>query len=166
MNKWRYAAALLIVQFLQTAVISRISLFGAGINLSLVFVVCVAIVYGETWGGYTGLGLGLLEDIVFAQVLGVRALLYYLVGLFVGEAMHNTSSNKAAGALAAGLSTIFAVLAKWAIYFLLRQPVTALWYFMGPLFTEAILNGVLYLGVLWFVKRFMKPQTIKKYSGY
>lgn len=166
MNKGRFVLCLIGVQILQNTVLSRVSFFDARIDLTLVFVIALSILYGPKWGGYTGVGLGLLEDVVFAEVLGIRALLYFLTAEFVGEMMRNTSGNLAIGGVATALSTLFMTLGGWLIYWVLRHNILNLWYLRGPLFFEMIFNTVLFFAVMALLKRFLKPSTVQKYTGY
>ena len=166
MNKWKYALTLAIAQILQATVLSRLPVYSAQINLVLTVVVVISILYGEKWGAYTGLGLGLLGDIIFADVLGIRALSYFLIGTFVGTVMKNTSRNRAAGALVTFAGTFFHRFFCWGVALLLRRPISVTWYFIVPLLLEAVLNAILFLAVLFCIKQFLKPQTVHKYSGY
>ncbi|MDY3052128.1 MAG: rod shape-determining protein MreD [Ndongobacter sp.] len=166
MNKGRFALCLVGVQIIQNTVLSRVSFFDARIDLTLVFVIALSILYGPKWGGYTGVGLGLLEDIVFAEVLGIRALLYFLVAEFVGEMMRNTSGNLAIGAVATAVATLFMTFAGWLIHWILRHNILNLWYVRGPLFLEMVFNTVLFFAVMVLLRRFLKPSSVQKYTGY
>ena len=166
MNKWKYALMLLAVQVLQATWLSRMPIFRAQVNLVLALVVALSILYGAKWGSYTGLGLGMLADVMFGEVLGVRALSLYLIGYFVGEVMQNTSRNVLSGMLVCFAATFFHRGFLWLVDLLLRRPVSALWYLSGPIFIEALINALLFFVVLAVCKRVLKPATVQKYSGY
>lgn len=166
MSKWKFALGLLFIQIAQATVFSRITIFDAKVNLVLAFVVAMSIIYGDKWGSYTGLGLGLLEDIMYTNILGVRALIYFVNGHLVGRAMHNNSSYLPGGIFITMVSTILGHLAHWLILFFLGQPVTMSWYIKGPLFVEALLNAVLFTVVIYLIKKFLKPDSVRKYTGY
>lgn len=166
MNKWKYALTLVVTQILQATLLSRLPIYSAQSNLVLAVVVAISILYGEKWGAYTGLGLGLLGDIIFADVLGIRALSYFLIGTFVGTVMKNTSRNRMAGVAVTFAATFFHRFFCWAIALLLRRSISVTWYFVVPLLLEAVLNAVLFLAVLFCIMQFLKPQTVHKYSGY
>lgn len=166
MNKFRYAISIAAVVILQNTVLSRIPVFGATMHLSLAFIVCLSVLYGAKRGGYTGLGIGLLEDVVFETVLGVRALGYFIIGYAIGESMKNTTSNRTLGVFATMGATVFNTVFYIIVQILLGKQNMSFAYFQGPIFVECILNGLLYLALLEILKRFLKPQNIKKYAGY
>lgn len=166
MNKLRYALTLAIVVILQNTVLSRVQFFGAQLHLSLVFIVCLSVLFDSKRGGYTGLGIGLVEDLVFETVLGVRALSYFIVGYAIGESMKNTATNRTLGIFATIAATLFHTVFYLIVQILLGKQVVTFQYFRGPIFIECLLNGLLYLAMLEFLKRFLKPQNVKRYSGY
>lgn len=166
MNKGKFALTLLIIQIAQTTIFSRVAIFDAKANLVLAFVVAMSIIYGEKWGSYTGLGLGLLEDIMYTNILGVRALIYFVVGHLVGRAMQNNSSYLPGGIFITLVATVVSHLIHWLILFFLGQPITMSWYIKGPIFVEVILNAILFVLVMYLIKKFLKPDSVRKYTGY
>ena len=165
MNKKRFALVILVTQILQATVLSRLEIWGACLTINIPLTIVLAIFYGPKWGGYTGLGLGLLEDVMFAPVLGVRALIYFLLGTFVGSFMKNTANRIPTGLLITVLATLF----RWAIssliYLVLRIPFTFTHYWKGPLFAECLLNGLLYLLVLFVLSRTIPSRPLRKFTG-
>ena len=79
-------AALLVViaVALQVLVVSRVSVLGVTADLFLIFTVVVAIRRGSMWGAIFGFLAGLVADIAFMEILGLRSLIYVLTGYVVG----------------------------------------------------------------------------------
>lgn len=121
---WAGRALLLFViaVFLQTVVVSHISILGVSADLFLVLTVLVALGRGSMEGAVFGFLAGIVQDTVFFQPLGVHALILVLVGHFVGT-------------LPGRLGTInmWVVLAITAVSSFLGQVVFGLFmYMMGP----------------------------------
>lgn len=53
-------------------------------NLGLISVVVISIFEGKYYGAFFGLFMGLLQDTLFADVIGVNALIYFLIGYTIG----------------------------------------------------------------------------------
>lgn len=75
---------LAIAVALQTLIVSRISVLGVTADVFLIFTVVVAINRGSMEGAIFGFFAGVVADVAFIQPLGVRALVYVLVGYSVG----------------------------------------------------------------------------------
>ena len=75
---------LVVAVALQTLIISRVSVLGVTADLFLIFTVVVAAGRGSMDGAIFGFFAGLIADIAFFQILGVRSLIYVLAGYFVG----------------------------------------------------------------------------------
>lgn len=166
MNKGRYALSLALVLLLQAVAFSWLRIFSARMNLALVFCIALAFRYGEKWGGYTGLFLGLMEDIMFAQVLGIRALLYFLAGFFVGRFVFRSKQHLPIGIFVSFLITFFFSIGHAFICYLLAMPGIPISYFKGPLFLEALFNGLLFIPIHFFVHRYLQPNSMNKYLTY
>lgn len=161
MNKLRYSLSLLAVLILQTAVVSNWTFFGIAPALHLVFLVAISFLYGPLWGGYTGLALGLLEDMMFSGVLGIRALLFFVGATAVGKALYHNEHNLATGTLATALFSFFVLAGQWGILFLLRKPLPYLYLIGKPVLFYALFNAALFIPVMLLMRRLMKPESIR-----
>jgi rod shape-determining protein MreD len=83
---WVGKAALLFViaVILQTLLVSRISVLGVTADLFLVLTVLVGLGVGSLQGAVFGFLAGLVHDTIYFQPLGTHALIFVLVGYFVG----------------------------------------------------------------------------------
>lgn len=166
MKRWKLILVLLCAEILQTTVLGRIHILGASPNLALSLTVAMAILYGAGTGGFTGLFMGLLEDIMFSDILGIRALIYYVSGYLTGSIMANTGRYYWTGAFSTVVLTLLATLVNWFVHIVLQVPITNFWYIKGPVFVEALMNGLLFILGILLLKHFFKPDTVRKYSGY
>lgn len=80
----RAAVLVLVAVLLQTLVVSRVSVLGVTADLFLIFTVVAAISRGSVYGAVFGFVAGLVADTAFMGPLGVRSLIYVLVGYSVG----------------------------------------------------------------------------------
>lgn len=165
MNKTRFGIILLIVEILQTTLFARLHIFGANLNLSLAFIMALSVLYGPIWGGYTGLGLGLLEDIIFAPILGVRALIYFLAGSILGKLFHRRELKPLASIFIVSCTTILAWALGLLIDFLIHVPVNRLYYLKGPLFIECLYNSIFYLICFAIIKKLLPPERVRTFSS-
>lgn len=53
-------------------------------NLGLISVIVISIFEGKYYGAFFGLFMGLFQDVLFADVIGVNALIYFLIGYAIG----------------------------------------------------------------------------------
>jgi rod shape-determining protein MreD len=75
---------LMFAVFLQTVLLSHISILGVTADLFVILTVIVAVSKGSLHASIFGFFAGLMADIAYYQPLGVRALIYVLAGYFVG----------------------------------------------------------------------------------
>jgi rod shape-determining protein MreD len=74
----------MIAVALQTLLVSHVTVLGVGADLFLIFTVMVAISWGSLAGAVLGFGAGIAADIAYLEPLGMRALVYVLVGYSLG----------------------------------------------------------------------------------
>lgn len=81
---WFYGLLVVTGLLLQSAVFPHLTLFGVKPDLVMVVVACWGLLYGPREGFVAGVAAGLLQDLLFAQYIGLFALAKALVGLFAG----------------------------------------------------------------------------------
>jgi rod shape-determining protein MreD len=80
----RVALLVVFAVVLQTVLISHVSVLGVTADLFLILTIVVAVSRGSLQGAVFGFIVGLIADVAYFQPLGVRSLIYVLVGYFVG----------------------------------------------------------------------------------
>ena len=77
--------AIVISNFLiQSTILQYFSILGIVPNTALIIVISFALIRGKRTGAIIGLTVGLLHDIMFCDVIGVHALIYFLLGYTLG----------------------------------------------------------------------------------
>lgn len=85
MLKYFIMAIIVLLNFtLESTILQHISIFGVVPNTSLIIIVCVSILSGKKTGSILGLILGFLQDMIFHDVIGVHALIYFIIGYVIG----------------------------------------------------------------------------------
>jgi rod shape-determining protein MreD len=84
--KYRYSIALFFVGFiLQSTVLNHFAILGVSPNIILCLVVIFSFLYEGNHGLILGPVFGMINDICFAEIIGVSALSYFLVALLCLE---------------------------------------------------------------------------------
>jgi rod shape-determining protein MreD len=80
-----YAIFLFLLLLLQSTLLGYVNIYNVKPNLLIIFVVCVALLRGNTEGAVVGFFAGLILDMSFGKLLGLYALLGMFLGLIVGS---------------------------------------------------------------------------------
>lgn len=84
MNKLKIFLVFLLSIIIQIAIIPNFRIFNVTANMTIAFIVAVAMNFGSYFAGYSAIVMGLIEDMLFSQVIGIKALIYYIIGFLVG----------------------------------------------------------------------------------
>lgn len=75
----------MIINFiLQCTILPYFEIFGVVPNTALIIVAVFALAKGRYYGGFYGLVLGLIQDIMYSPVIGINAFILFFVGFFIG----------------------------------------------------------------------------------
>ncbi len=159
MNKIKVIGTILLNLLMQATLFSRIQVAGATPNLTIPVVVGLAMIFGSNAGGYAGMVIGLLEEVMFSNVIGVRALIYFLLGYWIGK--NNYSFSRAdirTGMIFTALATAINFLFTSLIYYVLGMRTEFLRYLAGPIFVEILMNVIVFAVLIrLFQKIFVVP---------
>lgn len=162
MNKFKTFFLLLITFILQTTIFSKIDIFRANVNLILPLVISLSQILTAGVGARTGLIFGLLEDIMFSNIIGVRALSYYLIGQIVGSDRIRSRNNKNMGLVLTFIFTFINFMIVSMINFIFNNDIAVIKYYLFiPLLSEAILNMAFYLIYYKIIKKIMYIPTYR-----
>jgi rod shape-determining protein MreD len=75
---------LIIAYVLQLTLVSEIQIFGVQANLLLIVTCAIAFLFGTVDGGITGVVLGVLLDLYQGRAIGLSALIFMYLGVFIG----------------------------------------------------------------------------------
>lgn len=161
MNKFKTFIILLVSFILQTTIFSKIDIFGANVNLLLPAIVAISQVLASKTATYGALFVGLLEDFLFTNFIGVRALSYFLLGSFVASDAFRFGKSKVTGFILTIIASIFNFLLLSLIYYVLTRQSGFFNYLPLPLLVESLLNGFIYLIYILIVKKIMYIPTYR-----
>ncbi len=80
-----YLLLIIILNFiLQTTVFQSFSIDNVVPNTTIIIIIAFALLKGKKVGSFLGICMGLLQDIIFSEVIGVNALIYFFIGYLIG----------------------------------------------------------------------------------
>ena len=113
-------------------------------NIALVSVVVIAIFKGKYYGAFFGLFMGIFQDALFTDVIGVNALIFFLIGYTIGsfKELFN-KDNMMVPLIITSISTIvYNLMYSLAMYFLSKN-ITLLGALQRIISVEIIYNCIL-----------------------
>ena len=143
---------------LQISIFSGIDIFSGTPDLLLVTLVMVALLRGTIFGAAAGFGTGLLYDMGTFGTLGFTALLYTLVGYWIGRYGETTGRDRAHAPLLSVVvvTTLFAV-GSLLLHFVLGEHAPARDVLVESLVPTMMLNVLLAFPVHSAVRRAVRP---------
>ncbi|MEB3024730.1 MULTISPECIES: rod shape-determining protein MreD [unclassified Parvimonas] len=164
MNRLKVVLMFFASIMIQTAILPNFGIFSSKANMSLALVVAIAMNFGSYVSGYSGIVLGIIEDSLFSKVIGIRALIYYMIGFIVGY--NEDSINKGdirSGSIITVVATLFYWVMNTIIYMFLENSssVGLIKYLKGPIIIEMILNVILYLICNYVIKKVFKKRKFR-----
>ncbi|MGM0395484.1 MAG: rod shape-determining protein MreD [Bacillota bacterium] len=87
--------AIIFNAVLQSTLIPYVEVFGVVPNTAIVIIVLIALRKGKMYGSAFGIFAGLLQDILFSQIIGINGFILFFIGYFVGFA-HNAFTRETA----------------------------------------------------------------------
>lgn len=162
MNKLKTFIIAFITFILQITVFSKIDIFGSNVNIVIGLVISLSLILGSKSGAYTGLIIGLLEDFMFSNIIGIRALSYFLIGYIVTEDRFRFNSDKNTGLILSFVFTIINFIFVSLITYIFKADIIVIKnYLFIPLLVEAVLNTLVYLVYHFLIKKLMYIPTYR-----
>lgn len=154
------AIVILLNFFLQSSIFPYIGVFGIVPNTALIIVISIALYKGRFYGGFVGLIIGMIQDIVFSPVIGVNAFIYFFAGYLVGLVENKlTKDNIFIPILFSILGTIYYNFSYYVFMFFLSRNIPFLSFAKDILVIETIYNCVLSIPIYkLFSKIFVVPK--------
>ena len=162
MNKFKTFIVAFISFILQVTVFSKVNIFGANINIIIGLIICLSLILDSKSGAYTGLFIGLLEDLMFSNIIGIRALSYFLIGYIVGDKKFRFKSDKNTGIILTFVFTIINFAFVSLLTYIFKFDLVLIKnYLFVPLIIEALLNTIIYLIYNIIIKKLMYIPTYR-----
>lgn len=164
MNKVRMILAVLIIAILQVSVFPLIEIFGVHPNAAIGMLVALSMGFGSYAGGFSGLWVGLFEDILYAKYIGLRALIYFSLGFLLGNKEFRISLNdNKIGMVYTIIFTVVNYIIILATSFNTENFSVALAYLKGGLFIELILNCIVYYFIMKVFRKILVFPNVRFY---
>lgn len=151
----------IIINFIfQSTILPYFEIFRVVPNTALIIVVILALAKGKYYGGFYGLVIGLIQDIMYSTVIGINAFILFFAGYFIGFIEDTFARDNIINPIVfTALTTIYYnILYSLFLYFLSRNIsfVTA----VRSVFSfEVIYNGLVSIAVYkLFQKIFSGPK--------
>lgn len=135
---------ILINVVFQNSILPYFSLFGHTPNTGLVLIIIVALRQGKYYGGFFGLALGLVQDILFGQVLGINSLIFFIFGYTIGLIQDGLDiDNIIIPILTSALGTVFYNFSFYIIIFFLSRNIPIEVMIKNVISIEILYNAIL-----------------------
>ena len=150
----RLAGVGLLGVIVQTAFISQLPIAGSNADLSPLLVMAVGLLCGSLAGGCFGFGVGLFDDVVSLQTLGVSSLVLLGVGYGAGRLREARDPEGTLVPIAVGAAATLAFGIGFALLqFLLGVDSPVSWPLLRQLLATLVINTLLALPVYALVRR-------------
>ncbi len=141
-------------------------------NTSLVIIVCYSYLRTDIEGAFLGLVIGLMQDILFSQILGYFTLIYFVVGYVSSHILkHFMNSNAIPIFLLNFLATFIYSIMIYFFTFFFRGKLEFFYYMYNITLFEAIANAIVSIPIfylLYFLDsrlRVREQKTTKYYTS-
>lgn len=126
---------------LQSTILPSFSILGVVPNTALIFVILISLNKGKYYGGFIGIAIGLMQDIIFATTIGVNAFIYFFIGYTIGS-FENTlvRDNLMTPVICSFLGTVFYNVMYALFMFFLSREIPFIMLMKNVLFVEIIYN--------------------------
>lgn len=152
-----YSILIFLTVLIQSTVADSIKIYGVKPNLTIIVIVCVALLRNTTEGAVVGLICGLMQDAVSGRVIGFYALLGLYLGLAISKS--NKKLNKENILIAVFLTFVSSIVYECIVYFfttVFRAPLNFIYPLKNKILIEAIYNSVISILVFIIVSRIHK----------
>lgn len=148
--------------FLQSTIIPYMSILGVVPNTALLIVISISLLKGKYYGGFTGLFIGILQDIVFSSVVGINAFIYFFAGYLIGLVENKLSrDNLFIPLIFSIIGTIYYNFSYYIFMFFLSLDIPFLLFTKNIMIIEIIYNAVLSIPVYILFSKFFVEPTIR-----
>ena len=127
----------------QSTILPSLRIFGVVPNTALIFVILFSLNKGKYYGGFVGMVIGLIQDIMFSTTIGVNAFIYFFIGYIIGTIENTlTKDNVITPVICSILGTIFYNFIYFFFMFFLSRRVPFLVLMKDVIIIEIIYNTI------------------------
>lgn len=153
-----YIPIIVIINFIfQTTILQYVSIGGVVPNTTLITLVSISLLKGKKTGSILGISMGLLQDIVFSDVIGVNALIYFFIGYLVGLVDNKVfKDNLWVALIFTLLSTVFFHILFYVLMYFLSINMSFMAIFRKIVLIELIYNMILSIPIFRVINKLFK----------
>ena len=156
-------AAVFFVAVVELALLSYVEIADAHPELTLVFVVALALLRGPALGAASGFLAGLVIDTASLETLGLSSLLFTLAGYWCGRLGESTTRSSANPVLVAvALTTAGFGIGSALLHFMLGETMPVADFVVGLLLPSLALNLLLAYPAYRLARRFFPPPATQR----
>ncbi|HEX3028351.1 MAG TPA: rod shape-determining protein MreD [Clostridia bacterium] len=161
-----YTVCIFVIVLLQSTILDYIKIFNIKPDLSVIFVVSVALLRGNVEGAVVGFFCGLLHDMVTGRILGFYALLGMYLGLIIGSVNKRLyRENFLVIIFFTFISSIGYELAVCLLNYLFIGKIDLIYSVRRTIFPESVYNSIVSVFIYVFVIKLNdRFQSVKKIS--
>lgn len=138
------ALVVFVAALLQVTLVATLDLFDGSADVLLLVIVALGLLHGAVAGSIAGFFGGLLTDVMTLDTLGVWALLYALLGYWVGRYGETTGRGRPHAVLLSVLvGTIAVAYAGYGLHFVLGEELSGRRVLLDALLPALLLNLLL-----------------------
>lgn len=146
----------------QSTILPSLSIFGVVPNTALIFVILFSLNKGKYYGGFLGLTIGLIQDIMFSTTVGVNAFIYFFIGYTIGSLEEVLSKdNIISPVIFSVLGTIFYNFLYFFFMFFLSRRVPFFSLMKNVLFVEIIYNTLATIIIYKIISKIFVEPSLK-----
>lgn len=154
--------SVLINLFFGNSALNMINVGGVSPNLSLILVIMFTLLGGRKLGCTLAVIVGLLQDLLFQDIIGINAMAFFLIALIIGGAYEKFFKANILIPLAiAALSTMFYYLLILILKYLILGETVSLLDASYNLAIEMAYNGIVFTLVYGFMKKRYKRSAAR-----
>lgn len=162
MNPFKIAGIILLNFIVQTTLLNTVSISNTIPNTTLIIVVSFALIAGKKTGAIIGLSAGLLQDIVFSEVIGINTMIFFSIGLLVGSLDQKVfKENLFFPFVMTIASTVVLYLVQYFFIYFLGIKVGFLELLKLKLFKELVYSGILSVFIYKAILKNYKEPRVK-----
>ena len=147
---------------LQSTILPYMSIFGVVPNTALLIVMSTALLKGKYYGGFIGIIMGLLQDVVFSSVIGINSFIYFFLGYLIGMAENKLSrDNMFIPIIFSIMGTIYYNFTYYTFMFFLSKNIPFLSFSKYLMLIEILYNIVLAIPIYLVLSKVFVEPTIQ-----
>ena len=147
---------------LQSTIFPYIAILGVVPNTALLIVMSISLFKGKYYGGFTGLIIGLLQDIIFSSVIGINSFIYFFAGYLTGMVENKLSrENPFIPILFSLVGTIYYNFMYYTFMFFLSTNIPFLSFSKSIMLVEILYNIIAAIPIYMIFSKMFKEPTIK-----